>query len=130
MSKGSIHSGDTPTFVADAAMVQYTLVKLDSTENQVTEAAANTDEAVGIVQRAVDNAGEHVAVKVDGFSFVEAAGTIAIGDKLTPTTAGKAIKTTTATHHVFGVALSAGNSGDRVEVKLYPVGTVGSAVGL
>lgn len=102
---------------AAAALGEATLVKLDSTEGQVAQATAATDE-VFWVTTIVAASGQSVAVQEDGIARVKLGGTVAIWDKLTATTAGVAIATTTAGNLSFGIALQAGATGNFIPVLL------------
>lgn len=93
-------------------------VKLSS--GQVVVATAGTDKIIGVTEDSAA-AGEVVSVRLrsaPGTVKVKAGGTIAVGDLVTATTAGKLIATTTAGDQVVGMALEAGASNDLVEVML------------
>ena len=105
------------SFKANGALVKSTLVKLDTTEGQVVQATAATDEVIGVTT--VDAAsGQSVAVQEDQIARVKLWGTVAIGDKLTATTGGVAITTVTAGNKSFGIALKAGLTGEFIPVLL------------
>lgn len=68
------------------------------------------------VNRGLDGSStaQKVAVTVGGQDYFKLGGTVAIGDKLAPTTGSVWIATTTDTDNYGGIALQAGVSGDLV----------------
>lgn len=107
-------------------------VKLQS-DDTVIEATASSDELWGISQPSVRRLAlsgwddGYAGISGDGAINIfgpgddacplEIGGTVAIGDKLTATTGGKGITTTTDKHHVGAIAQQAGVSGDIIKVK-------------
>ncbi len=105
------------SFKANGALVEATLVKLDTTEGQVVQATAATHEVIGVTTMdAADK--QSVGVQEDQIARVKLWGTVAIGDKLTATTGGVAIATTTTGNFSFGIALKAGLTGEFIPVLL------------
>lgn len=111
--------GTNPSYIAWGAIKARSAVKLDTTQGQLVQATANTDEVIGIVSHDQDVAtGEAVGVHLVGVVQAVAWGTIAVWDKLTATTDGKVLTTTTAGHKVFATALEAWVDEDRIDILL------------
>lgn len=109
--------GKVYSFKAAAALVEATLVKLDTTEGQAAQATAASEEVIWVTTIEAASA-QSVSVQVDGIARVKLGGTVAIWDKLTATTAGVAITTTTSGNISFGIALQAGATGNFIPVLL------------
>lgn len=108
--------GGDKGFIANADLSAGTIVKLSA--GKVVAATAGTDVSIGVLTSDVKS-GQTADVRLrsaEGTVKVLAGGTIAAGEKVTATTAGKALKTTTAGNEVLGVALEAAVSGDLFEV--------------
>lgn len=104
------------TFLWNAALAQYRLVKL-STADETVEYQTNADDVIGVTQRATEVANESVAVKPLWFTMLTLWGTVAKGNYLTAWTDGKAVVATTW-QRVSAVAIQAWVADDVVEVKL------------
>lgn len=105
-------------FVATSALGLGVAVKLSSGE--VVAATAGTDKIIGVTENSCE-AGEVVSVRLrnaSGTAKVKSGGSVSIGDRVTATTAGKLIATTTANDEVVGLALEAAASNDVFEVML------------
>lgn len=90
-------------------------VKLSSGE--VVVATAGTDAIIGVTEQKCE-AGEVVSVRLrsaQGTAKGKAGGNVSIGSKLTATTGGKLIATTTAGDEVVGVAIESAVSNDVFE---------------
>src|SRR5689334_11111626 len=90
--------------LADNAITAYRVVKVTSTGVDV--ATASSDAIVGVSQ-ATCAAAEQAIFRFGGTTKVTASAAISAGAKLTATTAGKVVTTTTDHHNVIGVALEA-----------------------
>lgn len=105
-------------FPATVAHTRGHAVKFSS--GNIVVATAGTDVIVGVVD--VDNdAGQDANVRLrsaSGTAIGLAGGTIAVGDKVTATTGGALIATTTDKDEVVGVALEAASSGAEFEMML------------
>lgn len=88
MSKNeALHHDVTPSFIAAAALLPYTAVKLASARNTVEQATANTDKTFGITLGETTAAGQNIAVKKGGFALARVgSGNWTKGAYLTPTT--------------------------------------------
>jgi len=130
---------------ADGNITDYRIVKRDTSDDLVIQAAANTDKLLGVVgakgqstgYAAVD--GDDIDVIVLGITEVEAGGVFVMGDKLTSDSSGKAVKVTAAMMfaglvHCIGTAMmDAAADGDIAAVNVMPhiipkANTVGGAV--
>lgn len=113
-------------FVAGAAISQYRLVKLDTTEGRVIATTAITDVAQGASMNSAAALGDLVAVQNFGKVKLTASAAITLGDQVMPTAsgAGKISTSSGATARTIGIALqAAGADGDVIEVQLVaPIG--------
>jgi len=110
--------GNVYSAKAMEALEEATLVKLDTTtEGQVMQATAATDEVIWVATINA-NAWQSVSIQESGIARVKLGGTVAIWDKLTATTWGVAIATTTAWNLSFGIALQNGTTGNYIAVLL------------
>ena len=103
---------------ADAAITIGQILKATATGCDV--ATANTDILLGV---AMTNAaaGEMVTVRVLGIARVQASAAITLGDRVTATTAGQAVTTTTDKQTIIGRALEAATAqNDLIAVFLTP----------
>lgn len=104
----------------DLSSLQYTLVKLGSSANEVDSATDNQDTIVGVLENKPE-AGEAASVQILGTSKVVASAAISRGDRVTATTGGKAVATTTDGDSVAGIALEAASAEDDIiEILLTP----------
>ncbi len=97
---------------ADLSALQYTFVKLSTTDTVVTCTAA-TDIPIGVLQNA-PTSGQEAEILIVGGTKLTAGATVAIGDLLGVTSAAKASVVTTSdtTKYVLGSAISGGASND------------------
>ncbi len=108
------------SFIAEVALaVNYAAVKLGSDTDSVDLADANSDTGIGFVQSPQATANAPVTVRTAGFSLAKAgSGGITKGDKLTPSTAGTLVATTTATHKVCAIAQETLAEGEIGEIQI------------
>ncbi len=105
----------TKSFLAEAAITKYRIVKPGSADGQVLQAAAVGDAMIGVANEIDAAIGERIDVVLVGIADVEYGGTIARGDLLTSDANGKAVAAAPAAgtnNRIVGVALVAGVSGD------------------
>jgi hypothetical protein len=97
---------------ADLSALQYTWVKLSTTDTVVTCSAA-TDIPIGVLQNA-PTSGQEAEVLIIGGTKLVAGATIAIGDLLGTTSAGKAsvVVVANTTLYVLGTAITGGSAND------------------
>ncbi len=81
----------TKTFQAGAAIAKYTIVKFDSSDDQVINATSATDLPIGVALEAADASGDRIEVAILGIAKVKAAGAITRGDFITATAGGEAV---------------------------------------
>ncbi|MEI7510612.1 MAG: DUF2190 family protein [Candidatus Peregrinibacteria bacterium] len=102
----------------EADVVKARFVKLGTGAESGIHATAGTDIILGVTLESATS-GSPVALQHEGCAEVEASAAIAIGDKVTATTAGKAITTVTAANTVRGIALTAATTaGQYIKVFL------------
>ena len=101
----------------DLSAKQYYIMQMDSSgDMEIGEGA--TDLLLGVLQDKPES-GQAGTYRHTGTSKVVASGAIAIGDRVTTDSAGKAVTTTTNGNLVVGQALeAAANDGDIIEIKL------------
>lgn len=104
------------TKTADAAIAAYQVVKITTTGIDVATAA--TDAIVGVAQIGVAIS-EQCTYRFIGTTKVIASAAISAGAKLTATTGGKVVTTTSDHNTVVGIALEAASAdGDLLEMQL------------
>jgi len=109
------------TYKAGAvAIPQGTMVKFDS-DGTVIAATAGTDVIIGVAEQATAIGGQCPVIlrSGQGTCKVVASTTVSVGAKLTATTSGQAVTTTTDKDEIVGVALEAATAqGDLIEVMI------------
>ena len=120
MSTGAIHGDLLGSYKVKVAVGKNIAVKIDTaTDNQVDLADATTDEPIGITQAVQATIGGLVAVKEFGKSLALAGtGGWTRGDKLTLSTAGVLITTTTAGDKVAAIARDTVSDTEYGEVQI------------
>lgn len=100
---------ETYSFTAaeDLSAKQYYAVSLGS--SGVSAATVAGQKVVGILQNDPAS-GAAASVAIGGISLAKMGGTVAIGDYLTPTSAGKLVASQNVDDHIVGIALAAGAS--------------------
>lgn len=113
---------DDLSYVANATVNPYRIVKFDTADNLVIQGAAATDTTIGInqsPQAALVN--QQVMLAFQGVGKVELGGSVTRGDLLTSDSVGRAVTSLAApTDRVIGVALQSGVLGDIVRVSITP----------
>ena len=118
--------GDTKTrsvtIDSDLSDSSYLLVNLDTGDDLTVNLATDSSAPVFVLVDDGDGSSTSLtgSIAVGGRVKVKLGGTVAPGDKLTATTAGKAIKTVTDTQHYGFIALVGGVTGDLVEALVAP----------
>mgnify|MGYP000122456487 CR=1 FL=1 len=108
------------SYVAEAVIAVYTIVKFGATDGSVVTAAAATDKLIGTAGNVAPTTGERVDVARSGIDQVVLGGTVARGDALTSNASGAAIATTTAGNRIIGFAEVSGVSGDVIDYVIAP----------
>lgn len=106
---------------AGAAITKFRILKFDTVDGQVVQAAAATDKMLfvsGLL--GADASGDRLDVWHNGCVEVEYGGTVTRGDLLTADANGKAIATTTANDRYIGIADVSGVAGDIGSVWIQP----------
>lgn len=117
------------TYIAEAAVLPFRIVKWGAADGQVLQAAAATDKCVGVS----DNIGQAtVNGRVDvirvGTAEVQLGGTVTRGDLLVSDASGKAITAAPSAgtnNQIIGRAEKSGVLDDIAEVMIAPVSTQG-----
>jgi hypothetical protein len=115
-----VHGDGYVTYLADAAITRYHLVKTGSDENHVAVSAGATDKIIGIAQDQADLLGDPISIAVlgavKGTQRVIATGVIAV-DAFVQSNGDGTVKTAVSTGYVVGKALKAsGATGDVIEI--------------
>lgn len=117
--------GLVKSFVAEAAVLPYRIVKFGSADGQVLQAAAATDASVGVADNlGQDTANSRVDVILSDIADVEAGGAITRGALVTSDASGRAVSAAPAAGanvRVIGTALAnAGAAGEIIPLLLSP----------
>lgn len=104
---------------ADLSGYQNRIVKT-VTGGKVDLAAGSVDAITGILGNKPGSAGAAAAVGISGKGRAIAGGVVAAGDLLTSDANGLAIATTTTGNRILGRAITAGGSGQYIEVQIAP----------
>jgi hypothetical protein len=124
IAQGAHREGQVTKKTDAAQATRFVFVKKGTDDDHIAVAVA-TDKPLGIMHRRSAAAEAPVNVKLlgcsNGTAFLSLAGTVAVGDYISPTTGGQGIKLPTAsgTYYPCAVALQAGVSGDTIEVMTY-----------
>ncbi len=86
----------TKTFIAGAAIAKNTIVKFDSSDDQVVVATGVGDLPIGVALEAAAASGDRIEVAVMGIAEVKAAGAITRGKFVVATAGGEAVELTAA----------------------------------
>ncbi len=104
-------------FVAGAAIAANRIVKFDTTDGTVIQAAAASDLLLGVCGAVAPASGERVDVVMVGIAEVEFAGTVARGAMVTADANGKGVAAA-STNRTIGIALVTTAAGDIAPVLL------------
>ena len=113
--------GELRSYTAGAAIAARRIVKFDSADNTVIQAAAATDLSIGVSEWGCSAAGDQVDIVKCDLALIEFGGTITRGQPITSDANGKAVAASPATgvnHRIIGFAEVSGVSGDIGEVWL------------
>jgi Uncharacterized conserved protein (DUF2190) len=111
----------TITLVAASSVAIYTAVKVDANGLAAVTTGPTDVNVVGVAQNAAA-AGEAVTVAISGVTKMVAGGTVAAGARVSATSAGKTVASTTS-HMPLGITLTAGTV-DKLQSVLLRNGTV------
>jgi hypothetical protein len=122
IAEGTADTGKK-SYIPDAAIARYNLVKQGSDDVHVAASAANTDIPLGVTTDSADASNLDLPITVAVFGAVAGTqrvvlgGTVAAGDFLQSNGDGTALKlkTTTGSWYKIGRALMAGVAGDTIE---------------
>lgn len=109
----------TKAFLAGAAINARRIVKFDTTDGTVIQAAAAADLSVGVCGEVGPASGERCDVVLQGIADVDFGGTVARGAMVTADANGKAVAAA-STNRTIGIALVSAVSGDIAPVLIAP----------
>lgn len=98
---------------AGAAIAAHRIVVIGSVDDAAIQAAAATDQLLGVANEMGADSGGLVDVVLAGIAQVELGGTVTRGDRLTADADGKAVKATKLSEHATAV-IAGGAAGDHV----------------
>lgn len=114
----------TKSFVAEAAIGAFRIVKVGAADYGVLQGAAITDKLIGVTTEVTaDAAGERTDVVLGGIADVKLGGTVARGDLITTDGTGQGITAAPAAGanaRIIGIAVIGGVTGDIIPVFLSP----------
>lgn len=115
-----VHGDGLVTYLADAAITRYHLVKSGSDEDHCAVSAGATDKILGIAQDQADALGDNISIAVlgavKGTQRVIATGVIAV-DTFVQSNGDGTVKAAVSTGYVIGKTLQAsGATGDVIEI--------------
>jgi len=113
----------TRSFVAEAAINTYRIVKFGSTDDYVIQGAAATDGLIGVVEAVAPAAADRCDVVMVGIAEVKLGGSVTRGGLITSDSTGQGVAPSPAAgtnNSVIGRALMSGVSGDVIPVLLQP----------
>jgi len=109
----------TKSVTAGAAVTGRRFLKPGATAGQFIQAAAATDLIVGVSDVLGGASGARVDMHLAGVVEVELGGTVAAGAQLSADSVGRGVAAV-STNRVGGIAMTAGVSGDIIDVLLAP----------
>lgn len=105
---------------SDLSAKQYYFVDLDTTDDEVVNLVADAASFGWVLLEGVNGSSttKNSTIAIEGIVKVKSGGAISAGDKITATTGGAAIATTTDTNHYNGIAMENAASGDLFAMKI------------
>ena len=104
-------------YAAGAAVAAYRIVKFGTSDDEVIQSAAATDQHIGVGPGFAVDSAERMDVTMVGIAEVELGGTVARGADVTANATGQGVAAA-ATNSIIGRALQSGVSGQIVPVLL------------
>lgn len=104
-------------YTAGAAIGANRIVKFGTSDDEVIQSAAATDNHIGVGPAFAVDSGERMDVTLDGIAEVVCGGTVTRGADLTANATGQAVAAA-ATNSIIGRALQSGVSGQIIPVHL------------
>lgn len=111
-----------------AIATQFLIAKFGADDNTLSQAAAATDNLIGIFQHTTTNAGDEVRVMLDGISNLKLGGTVTRGGPITSDANAKGVAAVLG-QNIIGFALASGVLNDIIPVLIAP-GVLNSAGGV
>lgn len=116
---GAANEGLIKNYTAGAAIAAARIVKWDTSDYQVVQAAAASDLLIGVCGMVAPASGERVDVIRSGIANLEFGGTVARGAQVTADANGKGVAAATG-NRVIGIAEISAVSGDIAPVFIAP----------
>ena len=116
MSTNAVGTDITLVASGDLSASQFCSVKLDANGRSTLSGASDLNQ-IGIQQDKPTALGQASTIRTAGVTKVKAGGTIAIGDRLTSNASGALIAATTG-KQILGIAITAGVSGDIINMLI------------
>jgi Uncharacterized conserved protein (DUF2190) len=116
-------NGLTKSYLAEAAISAFRIVKVGAADLGALQAAAVADKFIGISTEVDTVSGERLDVIHEGIADLKLGGTVARGDSLTTDASGQGVTAAPAggtNNQVIGRALTSGVSGDIIPVMVAP----------
>lgn len=115
----------TKNYVAGSAIAAYSIVKFGTSDGVMVQAAAETDNIIGLTGILGAESGGRIDVMHDDIGEVKLAGTVARGEHITANASGLGIKLTDAMlaaghANSIGIAKESGVSGDIIPLFILP----------
>ena len=108
------------SYVAEAAVAAFLIVKYGSADGACALATAATDAVIGAADALDKATGEMVDVCIGDIGQVRAGGSITRGAALTANASSKAISTTTTGNRIIGYAEQSGAADDVIRYRVAP----------
>lgn len=102
-----------------AIATQFLIAKFGADDNTLSQAAAATDNLIGIFQHTTINAGDDVRVMLDGISNLKLGGTVTRGGPITSDANAKGVAAVLG-QNIIGFAMASGVTNDIIPVLLAP----------
>lgn len=113
----------TKSFVAEAAINPYRIVKFGTADGQVVQGAAATDSLIGVAASLgqATTVGDRVDVVLEGIALVEFGGAVTRGAQVTADANGKAVAAAPvagSNNRIIGVAMVSAVAGDIADILI------------
>jgi len=112
------------SFIAEAVVAAYRIVRFGSADGSVVQAGAGTETYVGVSGNLGGNAGRRVDIILSGVAEVEYGGAVTRGNFLTSDVNGRAVHANPAVGvnvNLIGIAMVSGVAGDIGSVDINKV---------
>lgn len=117
------NNGLTKSYVAESAIVPFSLIKYGAADYGAAQGAAATDKLYGVSTEVASAIGERFDVILEGIADLKINGVVARGDFITSDATGLGITAAPAVgvnNRIIGIAQVSGVAGDIIPVQLQP----------